>query len=84
MKKLVESYSENEKVDENDHKRWMIVHHMQAPCPSKILNLEKWIVAIVTTIKEVGEEMSECMKIWYFRWNVFHLWSSWKCKFTIE
>jgi len=41
MKKLVESYNENEKVDENDHKGWMNVHHMQAPCCCKILNLEK-------------------------------------------
>jgi hypothetical protein len=51
-------------VNENDHKRWMNVHHMQAPCPSKILNLEKWIVTIVMATKEVGEEMSEWMKIW--------------------
>lgn len=51
MKKLVESYSENEKVNENDHKRWMNVHHMQASCPSKILNLEKWIVTIVMATK---------------------------------
>jgi hypothetical protein len=68
-------------VNENDQKRWMNVHHMQAPCPSKILNLEKWIVAIVAIVmatKEVGEEMSEWMKIRYFRWNVFHLWSFWK------
>ncbi len=84
MKKLVERYDANEKVNENDHKGWMNVHHMQAPWRCKILNLEKWIVAIVMAIKEVGEEMSEWMKIWYFRWNVFHLWSSWKHKFIVE
>ncbi len=73
-----------ESYNENDHKGWMNVHHIQAQCLSKILNLEKWIVASFMTTNKVEEEMSEWMKIWYFKWNVFHLWSSWKHKFTIE